>query len=105
MLRIYDTCVEMVAAVRFKAEAIGKFDRDLARQVKRASCSVPLNVAEGSGVRGGNRRLRYETALGSARETRAGLQVAVAAGYLASLDRNLDDQLDRIIATLVKLVK
>ena len=104
MLRVFDVCVAMVAAVRGQAEAVGKFDRDLARQIRRASCSVPLNVAEGSGVRGGNRRLRYETALGSARETRAGLQVAVAAGYLPSLDTELDDQLDRIIATLFKLV-
>lgn len=105
MLRIYDVCLEMVRGVRPMIDAIGTFDRDQARQLRRSAVSVPLNIAEGSGVRGGNRRVRYETALGSARETRANLQVAVAAGYLETLDRALDDQLNHIIGTLVKLVK
>ena len=105
MLRIYDVCLEMVKRVRPHVDAIAEIDKDQARQLRRAALSVPLNVVEGSGVRGGNRRLRYETALGSARETRANLQVAHAVGFIAVLDRDLDDMLDHIIGTLVKLVR
>ena len=36
-------------------------------------------------MQGGNRRLRYATALGSARETMACFDVAVAMDYLAPL--------------------
>jgi four helix bundle protein len=40
--------------------------------------SIPLNVAEGSYSQGRNRRARYYTALGSARETLACFEVAEA---------------------------
>ena len=53
--------------------------------------------------RGGNRGARYHSALGSARETLAGLEVAVVGSYIQQ-DPTLHDQLDRIVATLVKLV-
>ena len=67
-------------------EQIGRHDRSLEDQLRRAGASVALNVAEGSGARGKNRGLRYSTALGSARETRACLQVAGALGYVTSVD-------------------
>jgi four helix bundle protein len=105
MLRIYDVCLEMVRVVRPLGDAIGVHDRDLARQLRRSSTSVPLNVAEGSGVRGGNRRTRYETALGSAREALATLEVAEAVGYLDAVDDSVRNRFDHIIATLVKLVR
>jgi four helix bundle protein len=62
---------------------INRHDRDLASQVRRALSSVGLNVAEGLGTRSGNSRLRFETALGSLRETRSGIRIAVAWGYVA----------------------
>jgi len=102
MLRIYDVCLEVVAMVRPVAEEIG--DRDLARQLRRACASIALNVAEGSGVRGGNRRLRYQTALGSAEETRAALEIAAAAGYV-EVDVVLMSQLRQIIGTLVRVIR
>ena len=46
MLRIYVVIIEIVREVRPVAERIGRHDRDLARQLKRASVSVALNVAE-----------------------------------------------------------
>ena len=64
---------------------------------------MALNLAEGMYSRGGNRAARYHNALGSARETRACLEVAVVCSYVQQ-DPNLHDQLDRIVATLVKLV-
>ena len=61
-----------------------------------------LNVAEAQGARDGNGRARFRTALGSTRETRAALRLAVAWGY-APDDDALLDALDRIAATLHKL--
>jgi four helix bundle protein len=53
-------------------------DRDLARQMRRALASMVLNTGEASGSSGGTRRERYRNAFSSARETGAGLDVAVA---------------------------
>jgi four helix bundle protein len=105
MLRIYIVCIEIVREVRPCAERIARFDPDLARQLKKASVSVVLNTAEGSGTRGGRRRNTYEIALGEARETRACLHAAEAAGYLTNVEPGLLDKLDRVIATLVKVVR
>jgi len=64
---------------------------------------VALNIAEGMYSRGKNRAARYHSALGSARETLACLEVAVVCNYVQQ-DPSLHDRLDRIVATLVKLV-
>ena len=78
-------------------------DKDLGRQLRRASCSVALNVAEGMYSRGGNRQVRYHTALGSARETLACLEAAQRCCAVAAPGELLA-QLNRVIGTLVKLV-
>ena len=105
MLRIYPVCLAMVRDVRPYAERIARFDRDLARQLRKSSTSVPLNVAEGSGLRAGRRRQSYDYALGEARETLANLEAAEAIGYLPSIDAQLRQRLDHIIGTLVNLVR
>ena len=104
MLRIYSTVIEVLAMLRPVLVEIEAHDRDLARQLRRASASVALNVSEGSGSRGGTRRERYHNALGSARETGACLDVAEALGYVAGVDAALRDRLDHVRATLVKNV-
>jgi len=104
MLHIYPFCVEMLRDVRRYADAIARFDANHARQLRRSGLSVSLNVAEGSGSRGGNRRNRYDMALGSARETMANLEAAEAIGYLRSIDDVSLQRLNRIIGTLVRLV-
>jgi four helix bundle protein len=63
---------------------------------------VALNLAEGTYSCGRNRAARYHSALGSARETLACLEVAAVCGYIQP-DLTFHDQLDRIVATLVKL--
>ena len=103
MLRIYPVCLEMVREVRRYADRVARFDADLARQLRRASVAVVLNVAEGTGARAGRRRQAYEIALGEARETLAGLEAAHAIGYVASIDGSVRRQFDHIIGTLVNL--
>jgi four helix bundle protein len=87
MLKIYDVMLEVVRDVKPVIVQIEKHDADLARQMKRAAASVVLNLAEGSGSSGGVRRVRYRTALGSARETKACIDVAEAFGYIAPHER------------------
>ena len=63
-------------------EAVQRRDRDLASQLRRAVSSAALNLSEGFGVAGGHARVRFETALGSLKEARTGIQVAIAWGYV-----------------------
>ena len=105
MLRIYDVVIEILRGLRPVIVRVEKHDRDLARQLRRASASIALNVSEGSGSRGGTRRERYCNALGSARETTSCLDVAEALGYLEGIDATLRDRLDHVRATLVKNVR
>ena len=103
MLRIYPVCLEMVREVALLLERVGRHDRDLCRQLRRASVSVVLNVAEGAGVRDGRRRMRYGDALGSAMETRAGIEAAVAIGYLDEMPEELAGRFAHIIGVLMKV--
>jgi four helix bundle protein len=102
-LRIYDTMLGVMRALQPTVAAIEAHNRDLARQLRRAASSVALNICEGSGSSAGSRRERYRNALGSARETRACLDVAVACGYLESVDAVVLDQLGKVVGTLVKV--
>jgi four helix bundle protein len=99
MLRIYDTALRVVREMRPVLARIESKDRDLGRQMRRAVASVILNLGEGMGSSGGTRRERYRNALGSARETRAGLDVAAALGYAEVPESDLE----LVINTLRKL--
>ena len=74
-------------------------DAKLADQMRRAAQSVVLNIAEARGNDGGNTRLRFATACGSAKEVRAALDVASDWGYIeAQMAMELDRRLDRVCA-------
>jgi four helix bundle protein len=103
ILRIYEDMLGALKAMRGMIGAIEKRDPDLGRQLRRASSSVVLNVAEGSGSFGRVRTMRYRTALGSARETLACLRVAEAFGYVETLPETLVDTMDRVVGTLVRV--
>jgi len=78
-------------------------DRELEDQARRAANSVLLNLAEGNGSMKGTRRVRFETAYGSLKETQMALQIAAAYGYIAPLDADLARGLDRVAASIWRL--
>ncbi len=102
MLRIYDVMLEVLRSMRPVLAAIEVKDRDLARQARRAGASVVLNLAEGSGSRGGTRRQRYCDALGSARELRGCLDSGLALWYVGQVE---SEGLREVIGSLVKLTR
>ena len=103
MLRIRQDMIDAMREMRAMVAAIERRDADLGRQLRRAACSVLLNLAEGSGSFGRVRVARYRTALGSARETVACLEAAEALGYLGALPDTILHKLDRVIGTLVRV--
>jgi len=104
-MRVYQRAIEMNRRLAAMAPLIERNDRDLLRQMKRAASSVALNLAEGLGNQGGNRELRFQTALGSAREVQACMDVAAAWGYLRAADGDVRGNVDRVVAMLCNLVK
>jgi four helix bundle protein len=103
-MKIYEIALIIVRSVFRLARRVAEKDRDLARQMTRACSSVPLNMQEGIGSRGGNRIARFHDAMGSARETMACLHVCVAAGYLQESQVAEDlDRLDHVVAALYRL--
>ena len=106
-LRIYSDALRLVALTRPLWTTLAKNgQRDLSRQLKRCAPSVALNIAEGAGRYDGNGRLRFETAMGSARETIACLEVAVAMGATGPAEvAEAVDCADKVVATLWNITK
>ena len=104
-LAIYDVTLQMVRDVAPIARAVDRHDPDLARQLRRAATSVPLNTAEGAFSRGKNESARFQSAMGSAAEVGACLDVAEALGYANGIDPQVRARLGQIVATLRKLTK
>jgi four helix bundle protein len=91
--------IDTVTRMRPLIAVVEGHDKDLARQIRRAANSVALNLAEATGSDRGNRKARLHTALGSARETRTGFQLAVAWGYVGGeAASQVDAALDRVAA-------
>jgi four helix bundle protein len=103
-LQVQDLSFEMISAVRPVVARVRRQDRSSADQLVRAASSVALNIAEGDASEGGNQRLRFANAAGSANETLAALRVAVAWGYVSPAEADAGAALlRRILPMLWKL--
>jgi len=104
-LIVYELAIESITLLGPVIRQIARRDRALAGQMKRSASSIALNIAEGARSRGGNEIARFQDAAGSANETRAALQVAVAWQYIAEESRlPIEQKLDRVCAMLWALV-
>jgi four helix bundle protein len=81
MFEVFEVAVELVAALRAPVASIAAHDPDLARRLRRAAASVPLNIGEGNQRFGRDRTHHFRIAAGSAAETVAALRVAQAWEY------------------------
>ena len=104
MLRIYDEMLVMLRELVPMIEAIGRRDASLGDQMRRAEQSVVLNAAEGCDSRGRNASARFQSSLASLRETCACIDVALLFGYVSTPDARVMDRIDKIRATLFRLV-
>ena len=96
---VYVRAQEIVRELPPLIAQVQRRDRKLADQLKRAAQSVVLNIAEGRGNKDGNAELRFATACGSAKETRAALYLASEWGYVdARRITELDKRLDEVCA-------
>ena len=98
-LIIQQRALRAVSGLRQVLPVVRKRDRSLFDQIHRAMNSVVLNLAEADGNDPGTAKARFASACGSAKEVRAGLQLAVAYGYIPSTRvQAVDIALDEVCA-------
>lgn len=105
-LDVYRCAIEFVGLAVPLSETVPKGFAALGDQLRRASASIPLNIAEGSGKFDKDARRFYAIARGSALECAAIIDMlkALALIHPEPYDR-LQALLDRIVAMLTKLIR
>lgn len=103
-LDAYAVSLQAIRSLRPVVLAIGRRDKELERQTRKAASSIALNVKEGARRRGSDRRYHFSVAAGSADEVVGCLEVAEAWGYLGreAIAEPLA-LLDRVLAMLHRL--
>ncbi|HEY3121617.1 MAG TPA: four helix bundle protein [Vicinamibacteria bacterium] len=100
----YEVALELAAALGPAMASIAHQDRDLASQLRRATSSVALCLAEGSRRNGKDRLHLYRVAAGSAAEVRAALALARAWSFSTPSQLAAPEALlDRVLAMLWRL--
>jgi four helix bundle protein len=103
-LIIQQRALEAAGGLQQVLPEVRKRDKSVFDQIHRAMNSVVLNIAEADGNDAGTAKARFATACGSAKEVRAGLQLAVAYGYIpSSRVTKVDIALDEVCAMSWKL--
>ena len=102
-MKIYVVALEMVKSVHALSRKVQRQEPDLARQMRRCSDSVPLNLAEAWHARAQSHRA-VRLGDSGAREAIATLDVSVACGYLTQMEASADlDRLDHLVAACWRL--
>ncbi len=83
---------------------IGRYDKELASQIRRAWVRTGMNAGEAQHRRGAKACNRFDDAMGEAREAHTGLRMALAFDFVDSARAEpLLDPMDKVVATLYKL--
>jgi four helix bundle protein len=104
--QVEEYAYELIATLQPLVVRVKRQDKSLADQLARAATSIALNIAEANGSDPGNRRARFYTASGSAKETRAALRSGVSWRYFDATEASAAlELLDRICAMLWSLTR
>ncbi|MBL8626855.1 MAG: four helix bundle protein [Myxococcales bacterium] len=82
MLDAQRVTMELIGELKGIVERVRSRSSDLADQIQRAATSVALNLAEGRGRTGPDRRRVFRIASAEAQEVKVALEVAAAWGYV-----------------------
>ena len=106
-LDVYQRSIEFLVLVAPVLETLPRGNAGLADQLRRASISIPLNIAEAAGKVGEADRARfYAIARGSAMECGAILDVCRALGLIDEVMANGGKALlVRVVAMLTKMCR
>ena len=100
----YEVALEISCAVAPLIGRIARRDPDLAKQIRKALPSIPMNIGEGRRRMGRDRIYHYNVSAGSADEVSTALDYAEAVGYLRRSDIDAAQVLlDRELAMLWRL--
>jgi four helix bundle protein len=91
--------VELIRLLRPVLPQIKQRDADLAKQIRRAASSIPLNLGEGRKRVGEDRTHFFRIAGGSAGEVEAGIDTAESWGYIEA-----SPELRRVLSRLLGLL-
>ena len=84
--QVKELSIQLIEVLAPVMPRIKQRDKSLEDQLRRAASSIGLNVAEAAHSDPGNKRARFHTAAGSARETQHALRQAVKWRYVAASD-------------------
>ncbi len=106
-LDVYKASIEYLTMALGILNSFPKSHSDLHSQFKRASISIPLNIAEGAGKWGQKDCAKYYgIALGSAMECGAALDVCCLLGIIKNEEKlKTKELIHRIVAMLTKMMK
>lgn len=105
-LDVYRCAIDFLSLAIPLSESVPKGYASLGDQLRRASASIPLNIAEGTGKFDKDARRFYSIARGSALESAAIMDVLKTLGFVGE-DRYDEAQvlLDRIVAMLTRMIR
>ena len=81
-LIVHEVALDLIRSLQPLMPSIARHDKSLAMQIRRAASSVALNIAEGAYSDPGTKKSRFQTAAGTAAETRSALRVAACWCYI-----------------------